>query len=264
MPVSFTFIGNATALIGWGPFTLLTDPNFLHAGQRAYLGRGLTSKRLLDPALGVKDLPPLDAVVLSHLHGDHWDRVARRGLDRSLPIITTPHAAQRLRRLHRFGQATGVENWESHTLAKDGSTVRITSLPGRHAPEGVGKVLPPVMGTLLEFGDSTGGVEHRVYVTGDTLMYDGLKEIARRYPDIDLAVVHLGGTKLPGGVMVTMDAQQGADLVELVRPTRAVPVHMDDYTVFTSGLADFQREIVHRGLTQVVRVVGRGETVSFS
>jgi hypothetical protein len=41
-------------------------------------------------------------------------------------------------------------------------------------------------------------------------------------------------------------------------------VHMDDYTVFTSGLADFQREIVHRGLTQVVRVVGRGETVSFS
>lgn len=263
MTVSFTFIGNATALIGWGPFTLSTDPNFLHVGQRAYLGRGLTSKRLLDPARTVKELPPLDAVVLSHLHGDHWDRVARRGLDRSLPIVTTPHAARRLQRLHRYKAATGIENWESHTLTKERSTVRITSLPGRHAPEGAGKVLPPVMGSLLEFGDSGGDVAHRVYVTGDTLMYDGLSEIAHRYPDIDVAVVHLGGTMLPGGVLVTMDAVQGADLIELVQPTRAVPVHMEDYTVFTSTLADFQREVVHRGLTQRVRVVGRGETVTF-
>lgn len=43
---SLTFIGNATALLRLGPFTLLTDPDFLHAGQRAYLGNGLWSKRL--------------------------------------------------------------------------------------------------------------------------------------------------------------------------------------------------------------------------
>jgi L-ascorbate metabolism protein UlaG (beta-lactamase superfamily) len=36
-----TFIGNATTLVEYGSFTLLTDPNFLHRGQKAYLGKGV-------------------------------------------------------------------------------------------------------------------------------------------------------------------------------------------------------------------------------
>ena len=85
MDASVTFIGNATVLLRLGAFTLLTDPNFLHAGQRAYLGYGMWSKRRADPALTIKQLPPLDGVVLSHLHGDHFDRVARRGLPEICP-----------------------------------------------------------------------------------------------------------------------------------------------------------------------------------
>src|SRR5437762_2294016 len=90
---SLQFIGNATTLIRYGDLTLLTDPNFLHRGQRAYLGYGLTSKRLTSPALSPEQLPQLDAIVLSHLHGDHWDRRATHGLDHNLPVLTTPHAA---------------------------------------------------------------------------------------------------------------------------------------------------------------------------
>ncbi len=85
--VEVQFIGNATLLIRYGGLTLLTDPNFLHRGQRAHLGYGLVSRRLTEPAVDVADLPhaDLDAVVLSHLHGDHFDRVARRHLDRGCP-----------------------------------------------------------------------------------------------------------------------------------------------------------------------------------
>src|SRR4051794_41561094 len=118
MSLSLTFIGNATVLLRWGPFTLVTDPNFLHAGERAYLGWGLTSKRLLEPAMQVEDLPHLDAVVLSHLHGDHFDRRARRGLDRTLPIITTSHASRLLQGVHGFRRAVGLRTWESHRLTE--------------------------------------------------------------------------------------------------------------------------------------------------
>jgi L-ascorbate metabolism protein UlaG (beta-lactamase superfamily) len=261
MPVSLTFIGNATTLIRWGPFTLLTDPNFLHAGQRAHLGYGLVSKRLREPALRLHELPPLDAVVLSHLHGDHWDRVARRGLDRAVPIITTPHAARRLTGRQGFPRSVGLDTWESHTLVAEQSRLKVTSLPGAHAFGPVGRLLPPVMGSLLEFGDTTGDVEQRIYLTGDTLMYDGVREIARRHPDIHLAVVHLGGTTLPGGVVVTMDGEQGAELLDTVRPRLAVPVHVDDYTVFRSPLSAFTDAVRRRGLGGLVRVVERGETV---
>ncbi|WP_433475917.1 MBL fold metallo-hydrolase [Spirillospora sp. CA-142024] len=262
--VTLQFIGNATTLLRCGPFTLLTDPNFLHRGQRAYLGHGLTSRRLTEPALQVGDLPRLDAVVLSHLHGDHWDRVARAKLDRGLPIITTPHAARRLQGWHRFRHAIGLRTWESHTMVKDGAVLRIRSMPGRHAPGPARLLLPPVMGSLLEFGPATGDVQFRLYITGDTLMFDGIQQIARRYRDIDLAVLHLGGTKLPGGLLVTMDAGQGADLIETIRPANTVPVHYDDYTVFTSPLEDFRRELERRGLSDQATYVAPGQTHTFT
>lgn len=243
------FIGNATLLIRYGDLTLLTDPNFLHRGQFAHLGYGLVSRRLTEPALDAADLPEqdLDAVVLSHLHGDHFDRVARRHLDRGLPLVTTPHAARFLQGLHGFHRAVGLRTWQSHTLLRGDSTVRVTSLPGRHAAGPLRALLPPVMGSLLEFGDLSGEVRLVLYLSGDTLLFEGLGEIARRYPDIHLAVLHLGGTTLPGGAMVTMDGRQGAELLDLLRPRWALPVHHDDYTVFRSPLADFLEQVDQRG-----------------
>jgi L-ascorbate metabolism protein UlaG (beta-lactamase superfamily) len=247
-------------LIRYGPLTILTDPNFLHQGQHAYLGRGLTARRLTEPAMSVDELPPLDAVVLSHLHGDHWDRVAQRGLDHHLPILTTPHAARRLQ-WRRFSRAIGLPTWRSHELVRGDTRLTVTSMPGRHAPLPVRRLLPPVMGSMLEFGPVAGPVRLRVYVSGDTLLIEELHEIPQRYPSIDAAVLHLGGTRLPGGLMVTMDGAQGAELLQLVKAGVAVPVHYDDYPVFKSPLSDFRAEVARRGLTDRVRFVERGDTV---
>lgn len=257
---SLYFVGTATTLIRFGDLTLLTDPNFLHAGQHAYLGHGLTSRRLTEPALDVDELPPLDGVVLSHLHGDHWDRVAQRGLDRDLPIVTTPQAMVKLR--HRgFPGAAGLATWEATTLTAGDTTVRITAMPGRHARGWVRHLLPQVMGSMLEFGTVGGPVDMRVYISGDTLLIDDLAQIPHRFPEIDNGVLHLGGTRLPGGLMVTMDHRQGADLMELIDPTVTVPIHYDDYGVFTSPLADFEAEVRRRGVLDRVRFVARGQTI---
>ncbi len=115
------------------------------------------------------------AVVLSHLHGDHWDRVSQQGLDRGLPIVTTPHTAERLH--HRgFGHALGLSRWQRHTITKGGNAVHLTSLPGRHARLWNHRLLPPVMGTLLEFVAADRSVR-RLYVSGDTLLVEELDEI---------------------------------------------------------------------------------------
>jgi L-ascorbate metabolism protein UlaG (beta-lactamase superfamily) len=192
----------------------------------------------------------LDAVVLSHLHGDHWDRRARRGLDRSLRIVTTPHAARRLHVLHGFRQAAGLRTWQDCVLRRGGVQVRITSLPGRHAGQAVLRgLLPPVMGSMLEFGPVSGPPRLRVYLSGDTLVYDGLAEISRHFPAADLAVLHLGGTRLPGGFVVTMDGAQGAELARRLDPRLILPVHYHDYTVMRSPLDAFLAEVESAGLT---------------
>jgi L-ascorbate metabolism protein UlaG (beta-lactamase superfamily) len=253
------FVGTATTLLRLGPFTILTDPNFLHRGQRAYLGKGLFSKRLTEPSLQPDQLPRLDAVLLSHLHGDHFDRVARAGLDRSLPILTTPAAARTLSRWG-FQGATALTTWDATLLRADGARLRITSVPGQHAPGPLRRVLPPVMGSVLELDVGDGRLV-RVYVSGDTLYRPWLREVVARTGPIDAAVLHLGGTRALG-VLVTMDAEQGVRLVELLRPAVTVPVHHDDYSVFRSPLSDFLALAERRRAPTRVRPVERGEVVS--
>jgi L-ascorbate metabolism protein UlaG (beta-lactamase superfamily) len=265
MDITVTFVGNATTLISGGGLTVLTDPNFLHRGQHAYLGYGLVSRRLREPALDVDQLPPLDGVVLSHMHGDHWDRVAQARLDHELPIVTTPHAAKRLRR-RAFGNALGLSTWSTHTLTAGDTRLLITALPGRHAPSPVHRLLPPVMGTMLEFAN--GAARRRLYVSGDTLFVDELCEIPVRFESIDAGILHLGGTRLPFGrhapfgLTVTMDATQGADVVELLDLPKMIPVHFDDYGVFASPLSDFVDEMSSRGLSQRIIELERGGSVA--
>jgi L-ascorbate metabolism protein UlaG (beta-lactamase superfamily) len=265
MDITVTFVGNATTLISGGGLTVLTDPNFLHRGQHAYLGYGLVSRRLREPALDVDQLPPLDGVVLSHMHGDHWDRVAQARLDHELPIVTTPHAAKRLRR-RAFGNALGLSTWSTHTLTAGDTRLLITALPGRHAPSAVHRLLPPVMGTMLEF--TNGAARRRLYVSGDTLFVDELREIRVRFESIDAGILHLGGTRLPFGrhaafgLTVTMDATQGADVVELLDLPKMIPVHFDDYGVFASPLSDFVEEMSSRGLSQRIIELERGGSVA--
>ncbi|HZU49719.1 MAG TPA: MBL fold metallo-hydrolase [Mycobacterium sp.] len=266
MEITVTFVGNATTLIAADGVTLLTDPNFLHRGQHAYLGYGLVSKRRKEPALGVEDLPPLDAIVLSHMHGDHWDRVAQQRLDHGLPILTTPHAAKRLHR-RGFGAALGMSTWQSHTVTKGDTTVTMTSLPGRHAPVWGHRLLPPVMGTMLEFGPVNGS-SRRLYISGDTLLIEELNDIPVRFDTIDLGLLHLGGTRLPAGrrlpfgVTVTMDGRQGADLVEVLKLPKMIPIHFDDYGVFASPLGDFTREMRRRGMADRIIELERGASVT--
>lgn len=255
---ALTFIGTATTLLRFGPFTLLTDPNFLRRGQRAYLGYGMWSKRLTQPAARVDDLPDLDAVILSHLHGDHFDRVARRGLDKGVPVLTTPQAAARLDKWG-FRDTFGMRPWQNTTLRRDGHRLRITSVPGTHGPGLVGRVLmPQVMGSVLEwYGPDDEGPPLRVYITGDVLYRQELTAVSDRFGELDAMVVHLGGTRILG-LLLTMDARQGANLVDLLRPRLTVPVHHDDYPVFRSPLGDFLSAARRRGLPGEIRPVPRG------
>jgi L-ascorbate metabolism protein UlaG (beta-lactamase superfamily) len=256
---SLTFVGTATTVLRLGGFTVLTDPNFIRRGERVHLGYGLTAKRRTDPAWGVDALPRLDAVLLSHLHGDHFDRVAKRDLPREPPVVTTPHAARRLQRWG-FGAATGLSTWEDWEDVRGDERLRITSVPGRHGPVGFHRLLPPVMGSVLDL-ERGGERVLRAYITGDTLHVPELREIRGRFPCIDVMITHLGGTRVLG-VLVTMDGRQGTDLVELIHPGAVVPIHYDDYPVFRSPLEDFVAELRRRGEEGRLRRVARGDTVS--
>jgi L-ascorbate metabolism protein UlaG (beta-lactamase superfamily) len=230
------------------------------ASPRQGLGYGAWTRRLKDPELQALDLSQVDAVLLSHLHGDHFDRAARDRLEVTLPIITTPQAGRRLRR-RRFVAALGLPTWESHEWARGRQRLRVTAVPGRHGPGPAAALLPDVMGSVVEL-DVDGRCVLRLYITGDTLPDDRLAELPRRFGEIDAMLIHLGGTRLLG-VLLTMDDRQGVELTHLVRPRLTVPVHFDDYRVMKSPLTDFLVRAREQGLAGI-QPIARGDTLDLS
>src|ERR1700727_2308636 len=118
------FIGNAPTVISFGGLTILTDPAFLHKGEHVYLGHGIWARREVEPACQIADLPPIDLVILSHYHGDHFDDVAAKELDKQLPIVSTADAVEKLSALG-FERGHSLDTWESLEHPKWKATLKI-------------------------------------------------------------------------------------------------------------------------------------------
>ena len=254
------FIGNATVLIEWGGLAILTDPNFIHRQEQLEVAPGVKATRLHDPAIEIHELPPIDLIVLSHFHADHFDQVAERELPSDVRIFTPPTAVDPLES-RGFTAVHGLDTWETEELTDGDHSVRVTALPGRHGPPVVDFFLPDVMGSLLELTGPGGSL--RVYISGDTLVFDDLQEIPRRFPDIDLGLFHLGGTVV-AGLMLTMDGEQGVEAMRIVAPETAIPIHFDDYDRFTSPLSDFLEAAAQAGMGDRIRVLERGAAMDLS
>ncbi len=227
-----------------------------------HLGYGLRSARLTNPALELAQLPPIDLVVLSHLHEDHFDAFVQKNLDRNTPIVTTREGAENLSRMG-FRRALGLSTWEALEVRKGEARLSVSSMPGRHGAPGVAALLPAVMGSMLDFADLPGQPRYRLYITGDTLVYDDIALIPHRFPDIDLALLHLGGTRLLGLVKVTMDGRDGVQMMQIVAPRRAIPIHYNDYGAFKSPLSEFEQAVAAAGLQDMVSYLKHGDTYLF-
>ncbi|OBJ41438.1 MBL fold metallo-hydrolase [Mycobacterium colombiense] len=255
------FIGNATTLIRFGGLTILTDPAFLHKGEHVFLGHGIWARREVEPACQIADLPPIDLIVLSHYHGDHFDDVAAQQLDKELPIVSTADAVDKLSGLG-FQRGHPLDTWESLVVRKGDAELTITAMPAKHATDdAVAELLMPVNGHLLDFSRN-GNQLYRLYITGDTMLIDSLEDIPRRYPDIDLGLIHAGGTTFLVTV-VTMTGEQAVRAVEITKPRTAIPLHYNDFSVFMSGLDDFKKAAEASAANTKFVYLTHGETYTF-
>lgn len=260
---SIQFIGTATILIRHAGFSILTDPNFLHNGETIHMGYGMFSAtRRTDPAMEIEELPPLDLVVLSHMHESHFDRIAAERLDKRVPIATTGDASRSLER-KGFRCLYALRTWDQLDVIKRDVSLCVTATPGRHGSLLMNALLPGVMGSLLDFHLPGGIRGARMYISGDTLFHSDLKKIPDKFPGIDIALLHLGGTRIMG-ILLTMDGRQGLEVMRILAPKVTIPIHYNDYDVFRSPLDDFTRAVADAGLEHKVRYLSHGETFRFS
>jgi L-ascorbate metabolism protein UlaG (beta-lactamase superfamily) len=181
----------------------------------------------------------VDAVLLSHdQHDDNLDPAGRALLPAAEAVITTTAGAKRL-----GGNARGLAPWGATRLEHASRpAIEITGTPARHGPP-VGHVLAgPVVGFALRWEGQQYGV---LWISGDTVLYDGVREVADRL-DVSVVLMHLGGVRFPvtGPVRYTLTAADAVKLTALVRPRTVIPIHYEGWKHFREGRDAIERELV--------------------
>ncbi len=236
--VVITHIGGPTALIEIGGWRLLTDPTFDPPGRKYRFGWGTASVKMAGPAITAAELPPIDAVLLSHdQHDDNLDGAGRELLKTVGTVVTTNAGASRL-----GGNAQGLAPWQSTRLEAPGRIpMEITATPCRHGPP----LSRPIVGDVIGFALAWQGQKHGVlWISGDSVMYEGLSEVGRRFT-VSLAMIHLGGVRFPisGPLRYTMSAADAVRLGDEIRPRTVVPIHYEGWKHFREGRKDMEAEL---------------------
>lgn len=236
----FTHIGGATALIEYSGLRFLTDPTFDGAGTEFRSG-SYALERTSGPALSADAVLPLDAVLLSHDHHfDNLDDAGRRLLPRAARVLTTQAGASRLGE-----NAIGLDHWQSHAIpAPFGHQVLVTATPARHGPAGGDR--GPVIGFLLT---STIPDAAAIYISGDTVWYDGVEEIARRF-HVDYAFLFMGAARVPsvGPQHLTLTAEEGVRLAQALPEAIILPLHFEGWRHFSEDREAIEKAFRHAGI----------------
>lgn len=204
--LALTWIGHASFLVQFKDLNVLIDPNF---ANWIFL-----LKRLRRAGLRIKDLPPIDLVLLTHAHYDHFHKRTLRRLP-ATKLGVMPWGLGTLTRRLRFHRI--VELHWGETLLHD--PWKVTLVPGQHwgarhlhdDHRGFG-------GFILEYHG------RRLFHAGDSAYFDGFKEIGRKYRP-EIALLPIGAYEPEGFRKVHMGPAEAIRAFEDLNANWLVPMH---------------------------------------
>ncbi len=244
-----TLIGGPTALIEIDGFRLLTDPTFDE--PRTYQLPHVKLEKLSGPALSAEAIGEVDAVLLSHdQHADNLDDSGRHFLAGAKRVLTTVAGAKRL-----ASHAEGLAPWAATELTgSDGQSLTITATPARHGPAGI----EPLSGDVIGFVLTSANTGSRpIYITGDTVWYDGVAEVARRFR-AGVVLPFAGAAQTRGPFHLTMDTNDAIETARAFPDAVIVPLHTDGWAHFRQNAGDLSASFDTLGFGSRLRLLEPG------
>jgi L-ascorbate metabolism protein UlaG (beta-lactamase superfamily) len=160
-----------------------------------------------DVGISLENLPPMRGILITHQHDDHFDAETLRDYpNKELRVITPPGLGAKIRAMG-YEDVVELEHWDRSQI---GSAI-VTAVPARHDV--------PEDGYVLQGNGVT------LYVAGDTQFDEKIfREIAARFPEIDMALLPVGGIS-SFGHRLDMTPDEAAEAYTIVRPAHVIPYH---------------------------------------
>jgi L-ascorbate metabolism protein UlaG (beta-lactamase superfamily) len=172
-------------------------------------------------------------VLLSHdQHSDKLDHAGKEFLQRAGRVLTTIAGAKRL-----GGHVEGLAPWAATELTgNNGHSLTITATPARHGPAGIEPLAGDVIGFVLT---SSKAGSRPVYISGDTVWYDGVAEVARRFK-AGVVLPFAGAAQTRGPFHLTMDTNDTIETARAFPDAVIVPLHTDGWAHFRQNAGDLR------------------------
>jgi L-ascorbate metabolism protein UlaG (beta-lactamase superfamily) len=244
-------IRNATLRLEVAGRQLLVDPMLDPAGARPPVEDTEDDRR--NPLVELPEPPEvvvdgIDAVLVTHLHQDHFDATAAELLPNDVPVLCQPEDVGRLR-AHGFTDVRPVGD----TVELDG--IAVTRTPARHGRGAIAEAMAPVCGYLIRH---PGG--RTLYIAGDTVLYEGVERVLDEHRP-DVVVVNASGARFTGGDPIVMTSLEVAAVARRVPDARVVAVHLDAINHCVETRADVHQCLHDEGLAERVTVPEDGAAV---
>ena len=195
---------------------LLVDPMFDAAGARPPVADTVPEAR--NPLVELPDtvdalLDGVDAVLVTHMHADHFDPSAAAAIGDRLPVYCQPGDVDALREL-------GVTRLSPIADAAAIGPLQVTRVDAQHGFGDVAEALGPVSGYVLAGGGET------LYIAGDTVWFDAVGDtLAQHAPGV--IVVNAGGASFVGSERIIMDLDDVRAVRACAPETVCVAVHLE-------------------------------------
>ena len=246
--VAITWIGHASFLIQFNDLNVLIDPNFAN-----WL---FLLKRIKRSGLRIQDLPPIDLVLLTHAHFDHFHKPTLRKLPHP-KIGVMPWGVGDLAQNLGFERVVELEWWESFGRKE----WKVTLTPSKHWGAR----------TLHDEHRGYGGfvLEHqgrKIYHAGDSAYFDGFTEIGKRLAP-DIALLPIGAYHPESFRNVHMGPDEAIKSFRDLHARWLVPMHYGTFRLAFEEMDEPPRWLwqlaKEQGLTKKVKILQEGIPVVF-